>query len=195
MLPVLGPTVITVLHLGLVRGILSDINADNPGRPCSVDGRSGVCMYSMVCTFAKGTHLGTCRYVIRDILPVNIRIFRDRFIFGSCCRLPQPQVEANIAEEDVWEDQVNNLPLSEVNRIVIVLLHTYNGTLQVCGRRHEESVEQKARIQGGEIANRTSWPWQVGLRLKYGSSLTGHHCGAVLLNHHWVATAAHCVYK
>lgn len=162
-LSVLGPTLITILQAGLVRGILYEINKDNPGRPCSVDGRSGVCTYSMVCKFNKGIPLGTCR---------------DRFIFGSCCKLPEPEMDAVIAENDDWEEQVNNLPLD-----------------QVCGRRHEESMEHKARIQGGEIANRTSWPWQVGLRLKYGPTVTAHHCGAVLLNHHWVATAAHCVYK
>lgn len=117
-------------------------------------------MYSMVCTFAGGTPLGTCR---------------ERFLFGSCCQLPA--VEAVVAEES-WEDSVNDLPLAEV-----------------CGRRHEEDEESKARIQGGVIANRTSWPWQAGLRLRYSSTFTAHHCGAVLLNHHWVATAAHCVYK
>jgi len=151
---------------GSTAAILSDIQTKDPGRPCSVHGRNGVCMYSMVCTFAKGTHLGTCR---------------DRFIFGSCCKLPEPEVEAVVAESEsneLWEEEVNNLPLD-----------------QVCGRRHEDDAEQKARIQGGEIANRTSWPWQAGLRLKYGGGATVHHCGAVLLNHHWVATAAHCVYK
>jgi len=157
----LSRAVLTMMQMGHISAILSKIEAGSPGRPCSVDGSFGVCMYSMVCTFAKGTHLGTCR---------------DRFIFGSCCKLPQPDVEAVVAEDSEWAEQVNNLPLD-----------------QVCGRRHED--EQKARIQGGEIANRTSWPWQVGLRLKYGGSVTAHHCGAVLLNHHWVATAAHCVYK
>ena len=117
-------------------------------------------MYSMLCTFANGTHLGTCR---------------DRFIFGSCCRLPLPEpVLSEETEESVWTENVNSGPVTEV-----------------CGRRWAG----KARIQGGEVANRTSWPWQAGLRLRYGPELTVHHCGAVLINHHWVATAAHCVYK
>ena len=161
-------------------------------------------MYSMLCTFAKGTHLGTCR---------------DRFIFGSCCRLPSPSssvvaesgpaaativeadvgdgpvIEAVVAEEEQegdgeesdqeWEDRVNGEKLEAV-----------------CGRRWEDSQGGQdhaagGRIQGGEVANRTSWPWQAGLRLKHGDSsdYSSHHCGAVLLNHHWVATAAHCVYK
>ena len=151
-----------------------------------MNGRTGLCMYSMLCTFAKGTHLGTCR---------------DRFIFGSCCRLPSedsppaavitdaagPLIEAVVAEEEEdhdddleWEDRVNGERLEAV-----------------CGRRWEDSQGAGVRIQGGEVANRTSWPWQAGLRLKHGDSTdySSHHCGAVLLNHHWVATAAHCVYK
>ena len=130
----------------------------------------------MLCTFAKGVHLGTCR---------------DRFIFGSCCRLPDtssvvenpgggPSFEATIVENEdqEWEDRVNGLEIDDV-----------------CGRRWADTGD--VRIQGGEVANRTSWPWQVGLRLKHGDSgdFSSHHCGAVLLNHHWVATAAHCVYK
>jgi len=138
----------------------------------------------MMCTFAGGTHLGTCR---------------DRFIFGSCCRLPPvedqtgeseiPSFAAVVIEDEEsdWEDRVNG-----------------GKTEDVCGRRWEDTQEgQEAenfgntRIQGGQVANRTSWPWQAGLRKKFGpdTSTTPHHCGAVLLNHHWVATAAHCIYK
>ena len=144
--------------------ILSDLQSGDPGRECNVNGRTGVCMYSMVCTFNNGTHLGTCR---------------DRFIFGSCCRLPssEPETEAVVAEDETrWEDRVNSV-----------------GSEEVCGRRWSGGPE--GRIQGGQVANRTSWPWQAGLRLRYGPELTVHHCGAVLINHHWVATAAHCVYK
>ena len=56
-----------------------------PGRECSINGRTGVCTYSMMCTFAGGTHLGTCR---------------DRFIFGSCCRLPP--VEDQTGESGIF---------------------------------------------------------------------------------------------
>ena len=73
MLSVLGPTVLIVLQLGQIGAILSNIDTDDPGRPCSVDGRSGVCMYSMVCTFAKGTHLGTCRYIV-DLMMTFLRL-------------------------------------------------------------------------------------------------------------------------
>jgi len=136
-----------------------------PGRECSVHGVEGVCVYSMVCTYAGGRHLGTCR---------------DRFLFGSCCRLPQ---QATLGE---WEEGANSRPVP-----------------QVCGRRWEEVEEAQGRVQGGQAANRTAWPWQAGLRLRRSSSFpsssssipSSHHCGAVLLSHHWVATAAHCVYK
>ena len=61
MVPDLVLVVVTLLKLGQISAILSDI--DNSGRPCSVHGSYGVCMYSMVCTFNKGIHLGTCRYL------------------------------------------------------------------------------------------------------------------------------------
>ena len=162
-----------------MHGILSDLSeagaGQGAGQQCEVAGRGGVCTYSMLCTFARGEHLGTCR---------------DRFIFGSCCRLPAPApapdtgatpqpaappTAAVEAEQDSgWE---------EVER--------------VCGRRRGGAA---TRIQGGEVAARTAWPWQAGLRLVHGGGAgagagTSHHCGAVLLGHRWAATAAHCVYK
>ena len=151
--------------------ILSDLTSGEPGRECNVNGRTGLCMYSMVCTFAKGTHLGTCR---------------DRFIFGSCCRLPssqpEPEPEAVVAEDERrGEERVNSDRAEEI-----------------CGRRWRGqggAGGPEGRIQGGQVANRTDWPWQAGLRLRYGAEVSLHHCGAVLINQHWLATAAHCVYK
>jgi len=146
--------------------IISDIESllSGSGQSCSVGGTEGLCTYSMLCTFAKGTHLGTCR---------------DRFIFGSCCQMTKPIVEAVEVEQECGQELEEEVQ-------------------EVCGRRSQEA--QEGRIQGGHTANRTSWPWQVGLRMKYGQTgagqlVTSHHCGAVLLNHNWVATAAHCVYK
>jgi len=43
-------------------------------------------------------------------------------------------------------------------------------------------------IVGGEIANKTDWPWIVSLN-KYDS----HWCGGSLIAPQWVLTAAHCV--
>ena len=69
----------------------------------------------------QGTHLGTCR---------------DRFIFGSCCQLTKPAVEA---VEAVEAEQECGQELEEEVQ-------------EVCGRRSQDS--QEGRIQGGNVANR-----------------------------------------
>ena len=89
------------------------VDAESPGRSCTVHGRSGVCMYSMVCTYAGGQHLGTCRLASASRVKVKcmsqpILLLRDRFIFGSCCRLPG---QATASE---WEERANSLPVSQV---------------------------------------------------------------------------------
>lgn len=89
------------------------VDAESPGRSCMVHGRSGVCMYSMVCTYAGGQHLGTCRLASASRVKVKymsqpILLLRDRFIFGSCCRLPG---QATASE---WEERANSLPVSQV---------------------------------------------------------------------------------
>jgi hypothetical protein len=43
------------------------------------------------------------------------------------------------------------------------------------------------RIVGGQTAVKGSWPWMASLRTR-----NIHSCGAVLINHQWVLSAAHC---
>ncbi|XP_055016275.1 elastase-1-like [Boleophthalmus pectinirostris] len=54
----------------------------------------------------------------------------------------------------------------------------------------EDSVEE--RVVGGEVAKPNSWPWQISLQYKSGSSFY-HTCGGTLIRRGWVMTAAHCV--
>lgn len=58
----------------------------------------------------------------------------------------------------------------------------------ICGRR----FIRQARVVGGGVSSYGEWPWQVSLR-QYKNGEFRHKCGAALLTHNWVLTAAHCV--
>ena len=50
------------------------------------------------------------------------------------------------------------------------------------------------RIVGGTQSTEGDWPWMVSLQDSSASNtLSGHYCGATLINANWVLTAAHCV--
>ncbi|KAI4827879.1 hypothetical protein KUCAC02_031241 [Chaenocephalus aceratus] len=53
----------------------------------------------------------------------------------------------------------------------------------------EDSLE---RVVGGDVAKPNSWPWQISLQYRSGSSYH-HTCGGTLIAKDWVMTAAHCV--
>ena len=56
-----------------------------------------------------------------------------------------------------------------------------------CGvSRHRQFSK---RIIGGEKAKFSELPWQVHIRI------SSYQCGGVLLNHWYIATAAHCVHR
>jgi len=56
-----------------------------------------------------------------------------------------------------------------------------------CGiSRHRQFAK---RIIGGDKAKFAELPWQVHIRI------SSYQCGGVLLNHYYIATAAHCVHR
>ncbi|XP_006893100.1 PREDICTED: serine protease 44 [Elephantulus edwardii] len=52
-----------------------------------------------------------------------------------------------------------------------------------------ECGQRRMRIVGGLPAAEKKWPWQVSLQVQ-----DKHICGASLIDHQWVLTAAHCIY-
>ena len=48
-------------------------------------------------------------------------------------------------------------------------------------------------IVGGMYAKAGEWPWQVQLGYFDISESIPHICGASILDHYWIVTAAHCV--
>jgi len=68
-----------------------------------------------------------------------------------------------------------------------------------CGLRDNG---RRQLITNGEIAETYSFPWQVGLNIKYpwadllgldASTSLFHNCGGAILNKDWILTASHCV--
>jgi len=90
----------------------------------------------------------------------------DSFLY-SCCQPP----EAARREQDVFEARKQDFQEQEPE----------------CGvSRHRQFSK---RIIGGEKAKFSELPWQVHIRI------SSYQCGGVLLNHWYIATAAHCVHR
>ncbi|XP_008833014.1 acrosin isoform X2 [Nannospalax galili] len=62
-----------------------------------------------------------------------------------------------------------------------------------CGLRFRQNPQAGIRVVGGQTAQRGAWPWMVSLQIFMSyNSRRYHACGGILLNSHWVLTAAHC---
>ena len=53
-------------------------------KPCSSNGREGICVYNQECHRKKGEVLGTCL---------------DGFIFGACCNLKEDQDKLDVEDQ------------------------------------------------------------------------------------------------
>jgi len=90
----------------------------------------------------------------------------DSFMY-SCCRPP----DLARKEKDIFEKRKQEFLEHEPE----------------CGvSRHRQFSK---RIIGGEKAKFSELPWQVHIRI------SSYQCGGVLLNHWYIATAAHCVHR
>lgn len=68
-------------------------------------------------------------------------------------------------------------------------LNSLSGPRPVCGVQPLKSSKLQKRIIGGDQASFGEFPWQAHIRI------AGFQCGGVLLNHQYIATAAHCVHR
>jgi len=92
----------------------------------------------------------------------------DSFLY-SCCK--PPNLGTSRKEKDLFEKRKQDFLDHEPE----------------CGvSRHRQFSK---RIIGGEKAKFSELPWQAHIRI------SSYQCGGVLLNHWYIATAAHCVHR
>ncbi|XP_068631440.1 serine protease nudel [Battus philenor] len=66
----------------------------------------------------------------------------------------------------------------------------FNVTNKYESRANKRSKRTESRVVGGKPSQPAAWPWVAAL---YRDGM--FHCGGVILNQHWVMSAAHCVHK
>ena len=100
------------------------------------------------------------------IIHISVLLGCDSFMY-SCCRPP----DLARKEKDIFEKRKQEFLEHEPE----------------CGvSRHRQFSK---RIIGGEKAKFSELPWQAHIRI------SSYQCGGVLLNHWYIATAAHCVHR
>jgi len=107
---------------------------------------------------------------------------------ASSCEFPSGYVCQYSPESIGAENGLSGRRREERQRGSLDTLNPRAHYRDICGRR----FIRQSRIVGGGLAGYGEWPWQVSLR-QYKNGQFRHKCGAALLTHQWVITAAHCV--
>ena len=68
----------------------------------------------------------------------------------------------------------------------------YSSFTGPCGVKRVH-VSWSPQIVGGVAAKPGEWPWQAQLKYSDDGGNSYHICGASILDHYWIVTAAHCV--
>ncbi|XP_045109838.1 serine protease 27-like isoform X4 [Portunus trituberculatus] len=165
---------------------------------CLHDGIQAACTFVLTCIIRGGTFVNKCgggffyTCCVPTMATVRSDAVRHMNIFS---RQPPPMVNRPIARP--------RLPLHRrprpyfrprpwgLNRIPggtkSSLSRTKHRRVSGCGTPRISQFAK--RIIGGDEARFGEFPWQAHIRI------SGYQCGGVLVNHFFVATAAHCVHK
>lgn len=107
--------------------------------------------------------------------------------------LQPPQNQILTAQQQLYQHKHFNMPPISHHGLY-PSANSLNGlssakSQPICGVQPLKTSKLQKRIIGGDQAQFGEFPWQVHIRI------AGFQCGGVLLNHQYIATAAHCVHR
>ncbi|XP_015906322.2 serine protease 33 [Parasteatoda tepidariorum] len=125
----------------------------------------GRCVFFLFCPLMGGTSVSSCPGTIAS----------------TCCiTYESSNLRRSPTKHQTIQPQPYIQPADGLNQRVL------RKDKAVCGER---VYKPTSRIVGGNTAEFGEFPWQAHIKI------TQQQCGGVLLNHHYVVTAAHCVYR
>ncbi|KFM77424.1 Plasma kallikrein, partial [Stegodyphus mimosarum] len=141
------------------------IKREDDSNTCYYEGGRHQCTFFLFCALIGGTSVSSC----------------PGSLLSSCCVTQQAN---NVRRSPTKPQHSNHQPYSQPADVLNQRILSKDKA--VCGQR---VYKPTSRIVGGNAAEFGEFPWQAHIKI------TQQQCGGVLLNHHYVVTAAHCVYR